>query len=553
MHEPDRILDADGRPLDGESVAQPTLDAAPPQVPDAEPVEAEAAPAPAGRRRFRAGVLLNGQMAIKLAVVLSFVILLVTMVVQRFRSPKSAAMGVTVAARDSRTPPTQAIPRQKPPDTETPPSPTPIPDAVAVAVDPSTVPVHDPAAVNAPSPTPLVVVTPESPPSPSPSPSPVPQTSTEPMPAAPDLLAESDVSSPSPIEGAPAAPPVLPTLTTPPASAAPTLVTTAPAPAPAATPPAIDSGSTALPGEDLLAAAPPTPPANSPQGSSAPHDATPPAAAPVVETPAPASEPKAQAPAPPDPETKTAAGSAAMAGFPSDAVPRKDDAAWIPLPSVRPRRDRVAAPAESLAADPAADAQAEADDAPAPAAAPRKRADAAPAVRHIVQPGEDYESIAADFYSSARFGKALQAANRGRPATTGATIIVPMVEALDPAAIPPVEGGAEVADGSGDDPPETSRGRTRGASRARRPAAMLAVGAKSEEPIRLDGEPARRPVHVVRPGETLRSIARDTLRDPHREAEILDLNRRKIPDGARLPEGLRLALPYDAETDRRLR
>ena len=132
--------------------------------------------------------------------------------------------------------------------------------------------------------------------------------------------------------------------------------------------------------------------------------------------------------------------------------------------------------------------------------------------------------------------------------TAGTTLVIPMPEALDPALVaPPGTGSA----------PETvgARGRGRGTKEANPRAVelMLPVAHPVTEPVPLDGEPARRPCYIVHPGETLRSIARETLGDAHREGEILDLNRRKITDPRHLPQGLRLALPDDADTGRRLR
>ncbi len=58
----------------------------------------------------------------------------------------------------------------------------------------------------------------------------------------------------------------------------------------------------------------------------------------------------------------------------------------------------------------------------------------------------------------------------------------------------------------------------------------------------------RRPLYKVRPFETLRSIARDTLADSHRADEILDLNRDVIDDPRHLVAGQILELPEDART-----
>jgi len=62
-----------------------------------------------------------------------------------------------------------------------------------------------------------------------------------------------------------------------------------------------------------------------------------------------------------------------------------------------------------------------------------------------------------------------------------------------------------------------------------------------------------RPVHKVRPNETLRSIARDTLGSSYRMNEILDLNRDIIDDPSNLIVGQELKLPDDARTSLRRR
>jgi nucleoid-associated protein YgaU len=60
--------------------------------------------------------------------------------------------------------------------------------------------------------------------------------------------------------------------------------------------------------------------------------------------------------------------------------------------------------------------------------------------------------------------------------------------------------------------------------------------------------PLSRPAYKVRPYDTLRSIARDTLGDSHRVNEILDLNRDLIDDPTHLIVGQMLELPDDART-----
>ena len=70
----------------------------------------------------------------------------------------------------------------------------------------------------------------------------------------------------------------------------------------------------------------------------------------------------------------------------------------------------------------------------------------------------------------------------------------------------------------------------------------------SARPRRSDTAAPSRPIYKVRPYDTLRSIARDTLDDPRRASEILELNRGLIDDPTQLIAGQILELPEDART-----
>lgn len=63
----------------------------------------------------------------------------------------------------------------------------------------------------------------------------------------------------------------------------------------------------------------------------------------------------------------------------------------------------------------------------------------------------------------------------------------------------------------------------------------------------------RRPVYKVRPYDTLRSIARDTLDDSRRADEILELNEEIIDNPRHLIPGQIIELPEDARIGRRER
>jgi nucleoid-associated protein YgaU len=80
-------------------------------------------------------------------------------------------------------------------------------------------------------------------------------------------------------------------------------------------------------------------------------------------------------------------------------------------------------------------------------------------------------------------------------------------------------------------------------------------GADDDSEIRMAARPrasapTSRPVYKVRPYDTLRSIARDTLGDARRAGEILELNRNLIEDPTHLIPGQLIELPDDADTRR---
>ena len=191
---------------------------------------------------------------------------------------------------------------------------------------------------------------------------------------------------------------------------------------------------------------------------------------------------------------------------------------------------------------------------------PRAREDAAAIdqvepVLHRVQPGENFWTISQTYYRSGRYYKALHAANvRQVPKIdelyVGTVLRIPPPEALDRSLILPSTGSPKLAD----EPTGSKITRT---SRRDDPAveADLALPTRPIRP-RPDPEPAdepRRPTYKVRPHETLRSIARDTLRDSTRDREILGLNRDIIDDPTSLSPGTILTLPEDAVIGRRAR
>lgn len=205
-------------------------------------------------------------------------------------------------------------------------------------------------------------------------------------------------------------------------------------------------------------------------------------------------------------------------------------------------------------------------------------------VLHTVRPGENFWTISRTYYTSGRYYRALGQANadqfkRLEDLYVGAVIRVPPPEDLDPAYIDPPPARADsnqnplVAETNSqsraatddDDPDAGSSGvpiRRAGRSELELhlPIADPRAERVSDDPSRDDRFvdqpeiPARRdvsrPVHKVRPRETLRTIARDRLGDAHRADEILELNRQVIDDPHHLIVGQVLDLPDDARTAR---
>jgi hypothetical protein len=91
-------------------------------------------------------------------------------------------------------------------------------------------------------------------------------------------------------------------------------------------------------------------------------------------------------------------------------------------------------------------------------------------------------------------------------------------------------------------PAEQSRGSTAPKDQRR------AMSEPPTAPPRRRASPTRSdlPIHVVRPFETLRSIARDRLDDSRRASEIAELNRDRLGESGALAPGQVLLLPADA-------
>ncbi len=245
---------------------------------------------------------------------------------------------------------------------------------------------------------------------------------------------------------------------------------------------------------------------------------------------------------------------------------------WVVIPNVRMRRTDDENLEEN--ATPAVNAV----DHAAPDATIVKDKDQVEPVPHVVQRGENFWTIARLYYGTGRYWKALWSANRAKVAApdrlyVGTTIRIPPPEALDRALIEPPKTTGPPTPSS---PPVPLRRTSRPVLNGDQ-AVSLGRNSVDEELVLplddsitkrggerqtwndLDPEPEarryqpRRPVYKVRPYDTLRSIARDTLDDSRRADEILELNEEVIDNPRHLIPGQIIELPEDARIGRRER
>ena len=194
-------------------------------------------------------------------------------------------------------------------------------------------------------------------------------------------------------------------------------------------------------------------------------------------------------------------------------------------------------------------------------------------VPHVVARGENFFSIAQQYYGSGRFYPALWKANSDQvPAPeklrVGQTIRIPPPEALDRSQIlppgrplgldPSRPPRCHARRGLGPPPAGPRRLRWRCPSPTRSATATAPATARrratsSRPRPRSASDRPRLPRYKIRPQETLRSIARDTLGDSRRAGEILELNREVIDDPNYLTTGQEIELPEDARLTRRVR
>jgi nucleoid-associated protein YgaU len=200
-------------------------------------------------------------------------------------------------------------------------------------------------------------------------------------------------------------------------------------------------------------------------------------------------------------------------------------------------------------------------------------------VPHTVEEQENFWTISRLYYGSGRYYKALWQANRAThpridEIAVGDTIIIPAQEDLDPTyilppqAAEPVPSPARRAAGPRKGEVSTTSSQRQGVplKRSSRTAVELNLPVDdvlrdnrsrstprtfaADEGLERGLSPADAPIHKVRPGETVRSIARDRLGDSRRADEILEINRKLIDDPYNLVPGQILELPEDAKLGR---
>jgi len=177
-------------------------------------------------------------------------------------------------------------------------------------------------------------------------------------------------------------------------------------------------------------------------------------------------------------------------------------------------------------------------------------------ILHTVASGENFWTISRLYYRSGRYYKALHSANRKLVPKigelyVGTTIKVPPVEDLDPTL-------SEAPSRSTSGTVSTARSTEAKSSATRKGRSEVELSLPAVKAARVqdqlsDVEEPSKPTYKVRPHDTLRSIARDTLGDPRRYREILEINRNLIDDTTHLTTGQTLTLPDDATVGRRIR
>ena len=190
------------------------------------------------------------------------------------------------------------------------------------------------------------------------------------------------------------------------------------------------------------------------------------------------------------------------------------------------------------------------------------------ATLHVVERKENFWTISRLYYGSGRYYKALWKANAEKcpkidGLRVGDVIVIPAPEDLDsslfdrltanvrktastaePAPRRPTPRDEDFVLPPASRAPATRAGRSTEDRETTEPDPTTHASARPRDPS--DSNQARKHVYKVRPSDTLRSIARDTLGSSRRAGEILDLNPGLVDESGRLTAGQLIELPDDA-------
>ena len=181
---------------------------------------------------------------------------------------------------------------------------------------------------------------------------------------------------------------------------------------------------------------------------------------------------------------------------------------------------------------------------PAPAAPPPAGSQAqasSPPRRRVATADDSFESLSQAFYGDARYARALWWANRGEVAwpgalTAGKRIVIPAPGELEPRMIvSPEPAGIALSP-----KPEPTEARY---DPAVRPASFTQTTGEQDQGQGPDQDEGGFSIHVVRPEDTLRIIAREVCGDERKALEIIALNRDILSPEGRIRVGQRLLMP----------
>lgn len=183
-------------------------------------------------------------------------------------------------------------------------------------------------------------------------------------------------------------------------------------------------------------------------------------------------------------------------------------------------------------------------------------------ITHVVRRGENFWTIARHYYGSGRFYKALWKANEQRVPRIdqlyiGTPILVPAPEDLDRAFVdPPGKGASRAKPAEMEEAPALARGsstRDDAVTRTSTSGDTLFVvddpGLKSAATAPPEQRKTHYRTYISEYGDTLRKIAARELGDAHRDTELERLNADHVDDPFRIPVGTSLRLPLTPKPD----